>query len=180
MTYKKLLPLMLAALLLAGCSSETPAETAAATADAAAAAETPAAETNVKMTPDRRAEVSGVVKNIVGNEVSVNLLLKDNTAQQAVEAVELTEEEKAAKQAENQAKRASGGTGSGMAEAELSGETVDLVIPVGTPILSSSGTGDLVAVNIADIGRGDTVKIWLLEGGEGEAALAETVQILTR
>lgn len=138
--------------------------------------------------PDRKAEVSGVVKSIIGNEVTISLLLKNQSQQSesssSETSTELSEAEKAAKQAakqaENQAKRATGESGTGMTEIELSGETVDLVIPVGTKILQSTGTGEFFELNIADLARGMSVKIWLVEGGEGETKLAEFVQIITR
>ncbi len=60
-----------------------------------------------------------------------------------------------------------------MTDVELSGETLDLVIPVGTNVVTKSSTGELISVNIGDLNRGNTVKIWLLEGGEGDLGLAE-------
>ncbi len=146
-----------------------------------------------KVTPERKAEVTGVVKSIVGNEVTISLVLKGSANQGETGegvpeegSVELTEEEKAAKQAErraaNQSKAAAGETGTGAAseEIQLSGETIDIVIPVGTQILQSTGTGSFFELDIADVQRGMSVKIWLVEGGEGDTNLAEFVQILTR
>lgn len=148
---------------------------------------------NEKVIPERKAEVTGIVKSIIGNEVTISLLLKDSVNQDEsgegipVEgSVELTEEEKAAKQAEkkaeNQSKAAAGETGTGAASADLklSGETIDIVIPVGTKILQSTGTGAFFELDIADVQRGMSVKIWLVKGGEGDTNLAEFVQILTR
>ncbi len=137
-----------------------------------------------KLVPDRKAEVAGVIKSIIGNEVTISLLEKSNTANTSEEGIELTEEEKAAKQAENQAARESGGEGgqSSMTDIELSGETIDIIIPVGTTVVKSSGVGDgeFITLNIGDIYKGDSVKIWIRDGGELEVELAEFVQVLTQ
>jgi 3D (Asp-Asp-Asp) domain-containing protein len=130
-----------------------------------------------KVVPDRKAEVSGIIKSVIGNEVTVSLILKENALPTTTE---LSEEEKAAKQAENQAKKDAGEIGSGMTEVELSGEIVQLIIPVGTSVVQSDGTGSFVAKDIGDISKGDTVKIWLIESTDEETNLAEYVQILTR
>ncbi len=140
-----------------------------------------------KIVPDRKAEVSGIVKNIIGNEVTISLLLKDSDAsgESSGEDSELTEEEKAEKQAANQAARESGekggGSGSGMTDLEVSGETIDIIIPVGTSVVKSSGVGDgeFIYLNIADIYQGDSVKVWIVEGGDLEVSLAEFVQVLS-
>ena len=135
-------------------------------------------------TPESKADVSGVVSSIIGNEITVSLLAKNNENVSESSTEELTDEEKAEKQAEkqteNQAKRDAGETGSGMTDITLSGETVDFIIPVGTPVMLSSGTGELVRVNIADIMKGASIKVWTLEGGEGEVAIATYVQLLTQ
>ncbi|MBE0451878.1 MAG: hypothetical protein IBX70_13710 [Clostridia bacterium] len=169
--------LLIGLMSLVGCGSES----------AAATTE------DEKVTPERKAEVTGVVKSIVGNEVTVSLVLKGSANQGESgegitegDSTELTEEEKAAKQAErraaNQGKTAAGqaGTGAASGELELSGETIDIVIPVGTKILQSTGTGSFFELDIADVKRGMSVKIWLLEGGEGDTNLAEFIQVLTR
>lgn len=138
---------------------------------------------NIIVVPDRKAEVFGVVKNIVGNEITISLLSKENQPQGdgSIDGIELTDEEKADKQAANRAARESGEkSGGGMAEVELSGETADYIIPVGSRVIQSSGIGELVAVNIGDIYSGMSVKIWLLNGGEGDSNLTEFVQIITR
>lgn len=140
-----------------------------------------------KIVPDRKAEVSGIVKNIIGNEVTISLFLKESDAsgESSGEDSELTEEEKAEKQAANQAARESGkkggGSGSGMTDLEVSGETIDIIIPVGTSVVKSSGVGDgeFIYLNIADIYQGDSVKVWIVEGGDLEVSLAEFVQVLS-
>ena len=143
---------------------------------------------DAKLVPDRKAEVSGIVKSIVGNEVTIALLAKSGSSETGTTEsadAELTDEEKAEKQAANQAARESGekgsGSGTGMTDVELSGETVDIIIPVGTTVVKSSGVGDgeFITLNIADIYKGDSVKIWVLEGGESEVELAEFVQVLS-
>lgn len=193
-----LLLIILSLVLVSGCSAQTTAaevegESAEVVSSADGESEQVPSETTKSLLdengmPERKAEVSGVVKSIIGNEVTISLLLKNESQQSqstsGETSTELSEAEKAAKQAakqaENQAKRDAGQSGTGMTEIELSGETVDLVIPVGTKILQSTGTGEFFELNIADLARGMSVKIWLIEGGEGEIKLAEFVQIITR
>ncbi|MBN2793885.1 MAG: hypothetical protein JXR88_00665 [Clostridia bacterium] len=137
-------------------------------------------DTAEKVVPDRKAEISGVVKNIVGNEVTISLIEKETTGTQDQSSTEeLTEEEKAEKQAANQASKGSNSSsGTGMTDVALSGETVDIIIPVGTSVVKSDGTGELAELNIGDIFKGDTVKVWILEGGEDSVQIAEFVQVL--
>ncbi len=168
--------LVLSTLTLSACSTTTDA------ADSVINESIGSGEANELVLPERKSEVSGVVKSIIGNEVTISLLLKSGAAdtEDGAEPTPLTDEEKAAKQAANQANKDAGETGTGMTDVELSGETLDLVIPVGTNVVTKSSTGELISVNIGDLNRGNTVKIWLLEGGEGDLGLAEFVQILTQ
>lgn len=180
MKFKFIISIMLiSVMVLAGCSaSETEVVESADITDEISVSEE---IIDKKIVPERRAEVSGVVKEIIGNEVIIALLLKENSsASEGGEATELTDEEKAAKQAANKAAREAGKTGTGSTSTELSGETIELIIPVGTIIIESSGTGELIELNIADIYREMSVKIWLLEGAETDVNLAEFVQVLTR
>ena len=66
-------------------------------------------------------------------------------------------------------------------EIVLSGESTDVIIPVGTP-LYMGGTADAepIQMEIADIMNGSVVKVWLIDGGEGDVSLAEFVQVITR
>jgi|LGVE01.1.fsa_nt_gb hypothetical protein len=136
-----------------------------------------------KVFPERKADVYGVVQTIIGNELTINLVAANNagSGEMNSEGVELTEEEKAAKQAERQA---SGGKDSGMGAAKeivLSGETLDVIIPVGTPVYMGGATSsEPVEMEIADIMKSSVVKVWLIDGGEGEVNLAEFVQVITR
>jgi hypothetical protein len=138
-----------------------------------------------KMLPERKAEVFGVVKKIVGNEITIALLLKDSSNQNQSlneEGIELSEEEKAAKQAAKQAENAGKSETGTMTtkETELSGETVELIIPVGTTIMQSTGTGVFNTVEIADIYIGMSIKVWTVYREEGGMDLVEFVQILTQ
>ncbi len=132
---------------------------------------------------DRKAEVYGVVQTIIGNELTINLMATANagSGETNPEGAEFTEEEKAAKQAERQA---SGGNGGGVGAAKeiaLSGETLELIIPVGTPVyMGGTTTSEPVEIEIADIMKDSVIKVWLIDGGEGEVNLAEFVQVITR
>jgi hypothetical protein len=169
MKNKLILLAVITTFILSGCSSSTGVDE-----------DSTTTQTASLTTPDRKAEVSGVIKNIIGNEVTISLLLKEASASTGIE---LTDEEKAAKQAANKAAKESGEktSGAGMTDAKLSGETVEVVIPVGTTVVKSSGLGDgaFISLNIGDMYKGDTVKIWTIEGGE-VVILAEFVQVLTQ
>jgi len=170
---------------LAGCALEEAGT--AAPAEEAPALKTPedaTAETS-RIFPQRKAEVTGVVQSIIGNEVTVGLYApasaSDGSSGTNPEAEELTEEEKAARQDENKAS-GGGGTGDGAGstrEVVLSGESLTLLIPVGTPVYQSSeATGEPVGIEIIDISQGASVKIWLLEGETPDPGLAEFVQVV--
>ncbi|MCD6436341.1 MAG: hypothetical protein J7L15_08165 [Clostridiales bacterium] len=132
----------------------------------------------IKIYPSRKAEVYGMVQTIIGNEVTINLAQTANAG--LTEANELTEEEKEAKRAERQASGGNGGMGANK-EIVLTGKTLDVVIPVGTPIyLSGAATSEPVKIEIADIIKSTVIKVWLIDGGEGEVNLAEFIQVIDR
>jgi len=163
---------------ISGCSTEM-------TASAPPKIEDSVSEVTTTTIPDRKAEVIGIIKNIIGNEVSVSLLLKNTEREENMEEEALlTEEEKVAKQAEkraaNQAANASNTEKDPMDNVELSGEIKDVVIPVGTKVVQSTGTGEFTYLSIGDIIKGTSVKIWLIEDQEGEVAVAEFVQLQIR
>ncbi|MEA3424358.1 MAG: hypothetical protein U9Q80_11270 [Bacillota bacterium] len=136
-----------------------------------------------KVFPERKAEVYGVVQTIIGNELAINLVASSNagTGEMNPEGVELTEEEKAAKQAERQASGGKGGGTGADKEIVLSGETMDVIIPVGTSVyMGGAIASEPVEMEIADIMKSSVIKIWLIDGGEGEVNLAEFVQVITR
>ena len=111
--------------------------------------------TTTLTTPNRPAEVNGVVKSIEGNEVVIANEIRDRN---------FTEEELAACKAERQAmspeeRRA-------LREEELANlktEIVNLIIPVGTPILKGSGdaTGSNLTATLEEIKPGVYLSIWL-------------------
>ncbi|MDF1616431.1 hypothetical protein [Petrocella sp. FN5] len=163
---------------ISGCSFET-------TEVESKTSEASTIEATTTPVPERKAEVMGIIKNVIGNEVSVSLLLKNTESEENMEQEALlTDEEKAAKQAEkkaaNQAANARNIEKDPMEKVELSGEMRDVVIPVGTKVVQSTGTGEFIDLNIGDILKGTSVKIWLIEDGEGEVAVAEFVQLQIR
>lgn len=168
---------------LSGCTAEEAGASPAPAEAPETVAEAPQETTRVY--PERKAEVTGVVQAIIGNEVTVGLYAasgaNEGGSETNPEGVELTEEEKAAKQAENKA-AGGGGAGagaSGTREVVLSGETLTLLIPVGTPVYQSSeATGEPVAMEIIDISKGASVKIWLMEEETPDLNLAEFVQVV--
>jgi hypothetical protein len=107
--------------------------------------------------PARPAEVNGYVKSIEGNEIVIANEIKDRD-----EA--LTEEEKAAQQAERQSLSPEERQASRQATTEeIETENLTLIIPVGIPVVKSSGTADGTMVNgeLSDIKTGTYLSIWL-------------------
>jgi hypothetical protein len=163
--------------VLSGCSSDTEPT------DVESNTEIVTTDVIEKVFPDRKSEVYGVVQTIIGNELTINLVASSGTGSGEInpDAVELTEEKKAAKQAANQAAGGSGKSGGITKEIVLSGESTDVIIPIGTP-LYMGGTTDAepIQMEIADIMNGSIIKVWLLDGGEGDVNLAEFAQVITR
>lgn len=58
-----------------------------------------------------------------------------------------------------------GGFGLSAAELKLTGETQELLVPVGVPI-QSMGTGGVKTIDFADISKGDTISIFYMEDGK--------------
>jgi uncharacterized membrane protein len=105
-------------------------------------------------TPDRPAEINGVIKTIEGNEVIVLKELKEAISEE--ERLVRQEERQNLSQEERQALR----------QEELDTvetESVTLIIPVGVPIVKGSGTtdGTNVAAKLTDLVSGVYVSIWL-------------------
>jgi len=167
-----MIALIMSVLVLSGCSETAPNE-----ADTTKMETTIEAE-SVTTVPERKSEVYGVVSKIICNEVTVNLVEKNSNSNNDVE---LTEEEKEAKRAERQSLSSEEKKADRESTTVLTNELVDIVIPVGTTIISGSGTngGEMVKLELLDINKGTTIKIWLFEGGEGETGIAEYVQVLS-
>ena len=112
--------------------------------------------------PDRPAEINGVIRSVIGNELIIANEIKDQN---------LTEEEKEAQkleranltQEERQALRQEGAIA-------IETESVTLIIPVGVPVLKASGTGDgsLINAEFVEIKSGSYVSIWM-NNDEAEA-----------
>lgn len=108
-------------------------------------------------TPDRPAEVNGLVRSIEGNEVTIAKEIKENN---------LTEEEREAQkddraamtQEERQALKAE------LTES-METENVTLIIPVGVPIIKGSGVadGENVAAELAEIKSGVYISLWIVD-----------------
>ena len=105
-------------------------------------------------TPDRPAEINGVIKTIEGNEVVVLKELKEAISEE--ERLARQEERQNLNQEERQALR--------QEELEtIETEPITLIIPVGVPIVKGSGTtdGTNVAAKLTDLVSGVYVSIWL-------------------
>ena len=134
---------LLSAGLIAGCTPSTTSQS-----------ETPvnsvASQTNL---PDRPAEINGVVKIIEGNEVIVinelrEVISDEDRAIKQAERQNLSQEEKQALRQEE------------LEQVET--EQLTIMIPVGAPIVSGSGTGDgtNVSAQMSDIKSGSYISIW--------------------
>lgn len=109
-------------------------------------------------TPNRPADVNGLVRLIEGNEILIANELKTQT---------LTDEEREAQKIERQAMTQEERQALKTQEAEnLETENVTLVIPVGVPIIKGSGEADGANIlsELTEIKVGTYVSIWLNDG----------------
>ena len=128
----------------------------------------------VSQSPDRTAEIYGQVKTILGNEVTLSLAEAQNNT-------ELSEAEKENRQQEMQALSPEDKQKLRDGQVKFTGETITIIIPVGTPITSgnsNNGQQNLTELALADISESLFLRIWLEEGGDGETKTAEYVRVL--
>jgi len=116
----------------------------------------------IKTSPDRPAEINGLITSVLGNEIKVA---------NEIDRVILTEEEQAAKKAATQ--KLSPEERAAAREAEKSGlktEEISLIIPVGIPVVKGSGdaSGNVINADIADLSKGIYVSIWTDSSGKIE------------
>lgn len=149
---------VLTLVVMAGCSKATTPATADATTKTVAQA------------PDRIAEVYGLVKSIVGNEVILQLAEPPNSQP-------LPEKDKEKRRSEMQALSPEERQKIKDSQTKFTGENGTIIIPVGTPIVSGSTPETMKEMSLTDIRAGVFLRIWL-EGGSGEAKTAEYVRLL--
>ena len=121
--------------------------------------------------PDRQADLWGQVKTIRGNKLTV-YKVENNTQN-------LSEEERQAQREQMQMLSPEERAKAQAERIKVTDETVDLIIPVGTPVVATSNLGaDAEEVDISQIKPGNILKLWLEAepSGDGETA-AEFVQI---
>lgn len=176
MNMKWITLLIMSAIVLTGCSDTRSVENDAIEAVAETTTEQGSEGQEISGIPERKAEVYGVVNKIIGNEVSIKLIerLTENE-------IELTEAEKEAKKAARQLMSTEEKQADKDLTMILTNEIQDVIIPVGTEIVigSGNGTDEFTNLELLDINKGTTIKIWLIEGREGEISIAEYVQILS-
>lgn len=123
--------------------------------------------------PDRISDLTGKVKTIRGNKVTVFRVIAANENKSEEERAKLQTEmqslspEERAKRREEQNK--------------VTNETINLIIPVGTPIVKNQRLGDkteTTKLEIGDIKEGDFLKLWLEKQSSGEESYVEFVQVL--
>ena len=115
-----------------------------------------------KTSPDRPAEISGIITSVLGNEIKVAKEIGKSTLPEEEQEIKKTEmqslspEEKAAIRESE--------------KADLETEEVSLIIPVGAPLVKGSGSanGETVSADIADLLKGIYVSIWTDEAGNIE------------
>lgn len=113
-------------------------------------------------TPDRPAEINGLVRSIEGNEMVVANELR---------VKELSDEEREAQKAQRQSMTQEERQALKAEEAEsLETENVTLTIPVGVPIIKGSGKADgtNLLADLSEIKVGTYVSVWL-SGDQVEA-----------
>jgi len=133
--------------LATGCSSSDSQE--ATQADNVATEQTENKEQKTENAPKevKRANAMGKVTRIVGNEVTIDL----------IEMPEESEEKKSEGNGQEGMKN-----GSGRTEPTFTGETKQVIIPVGIPILTRSKTGQ-EELDLSDIVSGSMIMLWLDE-----------------
>jgi len=120
--------------------------------------------------PARSADLWGKVKTIRGNKISV---FKVENSSEII-----TEEQKASQQAKMQALSPEERAKAREEKLKVTTETVDILIPVGTPIiLTGTSTNGADNVDISQIKKDDLLKLWLEKPSDGSEASVEFVQI---
>lgn len=135
---------------------------------------------DIPTAPDRTAEYYGIVRRVIGNEITLKLVAPAETPD-----VPLTEAEKAAKKAERQALSPEERQALKESQIIMTGEEARILVPVGSPITSGgNGNGSeggesvLTERALADIREGMFLKIWTAEGGGGEDIMAAYTRVL--
>jgi len=119
-------------------------------------------EQSIKTSPDRPAEINGLITSALGNEIKVA---------NEIDRVILTEEEQAAKKAATQKLSPEERAAAREAEkANLKTEEISLIIPVGIPVVKGSGdaSGNVINADIVDLSKGVYVSIWTDVSGKIE------------
>jgi hypothetical protein len=142
---------------LAGCSSES--KTVSSTAPAGTSNSSTSKTTNIDPEqPDRIAEVYGKVKSIQGNVVLIAEMQRQQTG------AELSDADKAKRQAEMQSLSAEERQKSQASQEVMTGKNITMTVPVGIPI-KIKGTGSngptVQDGTIASIKVGSVVNIWI-------------------
>lgn len=121
--------------------------------------------------PERSPDLIGKVKTIVGNKLTVYKVQGDFT---------LTEEERAERRARMQSLSPEERARERAERYKVSEETIDVLIPVGVPIISTSNLGEEVTeVDISAIKKNNFLRLWFEEPGSfGGEMRAEFVHII--
>lgn len=130
----------------------------------------------------KQSNLVGIVKQIIGNEVTIDLVDASNMAMMG-NRKELSEEEKE-KMKDQAFKKGQGGRGGAFSGGEkpelnfeLIGETKVIIIPVGTSIVKQGREGG-TELDLTEINKGTVLMIQIEEGGNGEIDYAQYVTIL--
>lgn len=193
--YKGYRLLMAAALcfLLAGCSSQSTADSTASTENGAltqqAADNTPAEQ--------RQADLAGEVTDIVGNEIALKIIempeMPQNGGDKAAppdgaqnngngnppaDLQNMSEEERQALREQRQSGDGSRPTGTRpQMELTYTGESRSIIIPAGVPISSGFGRQDS-EIELSDIQKGTVLMVWFSDGDTSDSATVESVRIM--
>lgn len=125
--------------------------------------------------PERMSDIYGMVKTVLGNEVSLSLA-------EYQDVTKLSEEEKEKKRNDMQSLSQEERQKIKNQQINYTGETASVIIPVGTPIISgniNSGQKVIKELLLSDVYEGMFLRIWLEEGGSGEESTAEFVRVLS-
>lgn len=124
--------------------------------------------------PERTVDVYGSVRSIQGNLIVVAKMLQPQSGK------DLSEEEREAKRAQMQSLSEEERQKVKAAGQVLTGETVQVLIPVGTPIKikqNQTQGGGIVEGALTDIKQGVTLSVWTEDSAANDQVTAEYVRI---
>lgn len=163
---KLLIILLSISLLFVACAKSSDSS------DAATETDNVSDSQNIERAERPRPDVYGQVKSILGNEIVLELA----EVPEGNGRTDMTEEERAKFREEMQSLSQEERQKKFQESIKFTGETMNIIIPVGTPI-NSFRQGQESQLDLADIYEGTMLQIWFYED-EGENKTVKTVRVM--